>query len=1554
MASVKVAVRVRPLNKREINMNSKCIIQMEGKRTSILNLKSNTGTYRSNETEEVERDRVKDFFFDYSYWSMDPNSSKFASQAQVYSDLGNDVVNSAKEGYNACIFAYGQTGSGKTHTMMGQQGNEGLIPRICENLFQQMHEKENDGISFRAEVSYLEIYNERVRDLLRAHQPKSGQPSHTLKVREHPQGGPYVQGLTKHMVTDYNAIEAIMKQGNELRTTASTNMNDTSSRSHAIFTVNFTQAKFMHDMPSETTSKINLVDLAGSERADSTGATGVRLKEGANINKSLVTLGSVISSLAEASTNTKKKNVFIPYRDSVLTWLLKDSLGGNSKTIMIAAISPADVNYAETLSTLRYANRAKNIINKPTVNEDSNVKLIRDLRAEIEKLKFIIGDDVLSDAEKIAARKLHENEERLGVLTDKWKDRWKEMQKIMQERELAFQHSLDAGIRMESELPHLIALEDDLLSTGILLYPLKDGKTFVGTKNSKTKPDIVIDGTDILNEHCVIENNNGFVLLNPFPDAVCLVNGTHAEKKIRLKQGDVVTFGTTIFRFNHPKEAEELREKRKSVGPNFSELTTVTKYRSESDLQKIRSFEPRDNKREEDLSRQLDEARLLLEKQKQEEERRMEETRNEFARQIREESQRLQETRGELEQQRRARLNEVQTPQQIKKHIEELERKHTEAEKKRQQRQKELSESINAKKESITLQEKKLKELEQKCSDVKSNDTTRIENEVHVFMKNRSELMTTMSNDIQKIVTDMRAKSGDSNIDQIRSVWETETNRIETQEKLCSTLRNELESLNTTLENMGNVTDEDKMNIEQQKSDLERTLKNADVSLEEALNNKAESLAKYGQDYKNRYEFICWEREKVTGQTHLKKEKINVEKAQHEECFLEAEGVLDEVKTKYYEAVTLENEMISQERLKVDQRKKESIKQSILDQRECNEKVQQYRMLLTKRQEKINSKRIEMESIRNDLTEAMKGKTDDSRKKADRLRMELNDKIEDVHELEKNHDIMKSEEERVIQNMLSELNDKKKRHEIETETSENILKEFEQVSREKVLLLQEEVDMAEKSVIQCRSVIERDEGKLKDIDKLHEAETAKLDTDLLYVGYLIDKEFPKDSDSEELAGVLESKQTLEVLNENYKQKIESIKAETDSTWKPLVESREEAQVVLEDLVRTRGIAEVTLTELKEQFLQERQTELTEIEQLKERLGDLIEEQDLSRSSLEDEVLKDETKDEQVSFNRRLDEEKQKLEDEMYEKILIMEKAMQSEIDQLKERELDLITCMQSDREKIVEEKRALEQSKESATEGYQKIKSQIEDREKELEATREVATREIEELKTKLSYANKEIYTLQEKLEKYVSLTSLDLDKRNSEDDDLSDTEVKQLLYRVNESSGIEEEDDEIARFRVSPPPTPINRFLQSVSIYRKNQIKVTLPRFILRGFGRASYHVFEVKLSVGDDCWSVYRRYRRFRELHRAMLQQYSIVANIEFPSRRYFGNKAERFVRVRRSQLEAYLTALLAIVSNMNGSCIYAVTDRQLTKQDLGNFHPFFKQGVYEYTKNETDFSP
>ena len=224
-----------------------------------------------------------------------------------------------------------------------------------------------------------------------------------LRVREHPKNGVYVEDLSEHIVVNYFDIEELINRGNLNRTTASTNMNDQSSRSHAIFTIKFAQAKLVeNNIPSEIISKMNLVDLAGSERADATGATGVRLKEGGNINKSLLTFINVISTLADMSGSsgggggTMTTKQYVPYRDSVLTWLLKDSLGGNSKTIILAAISPADINYVETLSTLRYANRAKNIINKPTINEDPNVKLIRELRTEIVRLKSLLNSQTLN------------------------------------------------------------------------------------------------------------------------------------------------------------------------------------------------------------------------------------------------------------------------------------------------------------------------------------------------------------------------------------------------------------------------------------------------------------------------------------------------------------------------------------------------------------------------------------------------------------------------------------------------------------------------------------------------------------------------------------------------------------------------------------------------------------------------------------------------------------------------------------------------------------------------------------------------------------------------------------------------------------------------------------------------------------------------------------------------------------------------------------------------------------------------------------------------------
>ncbi|XP_076638650.1 kinesin-like protein 98A isoform X1 [Colletes latitarsis] len=557
MASVKVAVRVRPFNKRELAMNAKMIVQMDGKKTRIFNTKT-PGSCR-----EIDREKYKDFTFDHSYWSYDPNDENYASQEEVFYDLGTDVIESAFEGYNACVFAYGQTGSGKTFTMMGTPEAQGLIPRICKTLFARMAAGKESGASYRTEVSFLEIHNERVRDLLRLDQSQS----HSLRVREHPKRGPYVQDLSSHLVYDYSDIQECMVRGNTHRTTASTNMNDVSSRSHAIFTITFVQAGLSEgNMPSETVSKVHLVDLAGSERANATGATGQRLKEGAHINKSLVTLGSVISALAEVSSTgdascSSKRSVFIPYRDSVLTWLLKDSLGGNSKTIMIAAISPADCNYGETLSTLRYANRAKNIINKPTINEDPNVKLIRELREEIQKLKSLIGKDMsVERPPQMLLAQIHEKQEQEKVLTEEWTEKWRETQQILQEQKALGLRKSGVGVVLDSEMPHLVGIDDDLLSTGVTLYHLKEGRTLVGTEEAPTTQDIVLTGVDVEPEHCVVELDSGVATLHPLSNH-CWINTAQVDKPTRLSQGCIILLGrNNMFRYNDPAEAAKLRK----------------------------------------------------------------------------------------------------------------------------------------------------------------------------------------------------------------------------------------------------------------------------------------------------------------------------------------------------------------------------------------------------------------------------------------------------------------------------------------------------------------------------------------------------------------------------------------------------------------------------------------------------------------------------------------------------------------------------------------------------------------------------------------------------------------------------------------------------------------------------------------------------------------------------------------------------------------------------------------------------------------------------------
>ncbi|KAK7888798.1 hypothetical protein WMY93_024358 [Mugilogobius chulae] len=600
-ASVKVAVRVRPFNSREIGRESKCIIQMSGNTTTIINPKQ-------------AKDN-KSFNFDYSYWShTTPEDENYASQMLVYKDIGEEMLLHAFEGYNVCIFAYGQTGAGKSYTMMGKQDvkdQQGIIPLMCEDLFSKINENTDNSLSYSVEVSYMEIYCERVRDLLN---PKN---KGNLRVREHPLLGPYVEDLSKLAVTSYNDIQDLMDSGNKARTVAATNMNETSSRSHAVFNIIFTQRRHDADTEnvSEKVSKISLVDLAGSERADSTGAKGTRLKEGANINKSLTTLGKVISALAEVDSgsnkNKKKKKVesFIPYRDSVLTWLLRENLGGNSRTAMVAALSPADINYDETLSTLRYADRAKQIRCNAVINEDPNNRLVRELKEEVSRLKDLLyaqglGDIIESLSVSVALSS------RAGSIAS------------LHDRIMFSPGSEEAIERLKT--PHLVNLNEDPLMSECLLYYIKDGITRVGREDASSRQDIVLSGHFIKEEHCTFTSSSDAsgetVILEPCEGAETYVNGKRVTEPTVLKSGNRIILGKShVFRFNHPVQARAERERTPCAETPAEPVDWAFAQRELLDKQGIdmkQEMEQRLQELEDQYRKEREEANNLLEQQR--------------------------------------------------------------------------------------------------------------------------------------------------------------------------------------------------------------------------------------------------------------------------------------------------------------------------------------------------------------------------------------------------------------------------------------------------------------------------------------------------------------------------------------------------------------------------------------------------------------------------------------------------------------------------------------------------------------------------------------------------------------------------------------------------------------------------------------------------------------------------------------------------------------------------------------------------------------------------
>ncbi|KAH8272462.1 hypothetical protein KR044_005142 [Drosophila immigrans] len=401
--NVKVIIRCRPMNMKEIHEKCENIVETCDYDVSVLNPSARSAPKKS-------------FRYDSVY-------DGFSKTETIYNDMCYALVESTLEGYNGTIFAYGQTGCGKTHTMQGDSSledapNKGIIPRCFDHIFETISIA--NSVRYLALVSYLEIYNESINDLLNVSESRS--TNHPLK--DVPGVGVTVPSLTTQPVKNAEECYNWLKLGNNNRITAATLMNETSSRSHTIFTISLEQIEGSVTPSSDLNNtspiigcirrgKLNLVDLAGSERQSKTGAFGERLKEATKINLSLSALGNVISALVDGKTK------HIPYRDSKLTRLLQDSLGGNTKTIMISCISPADSNYDETLSTLRYASRAKNISNIPKINEDPKDAQLRQYQQEILKLRKLLEESHQNENEivhkfsedNVKLRKLWQQEE---------------------------------------------------------------------------------------------------------------------------------------------------------------------------------------------------------------------------------------------------------------------------------------------------------------------------------------------------------------------------------------------------------------------------------------------------------------------------------------------------------------------------------------------------------------------------------------------------------------------------------------------------------------------------------------------------------------------------------------------------------------------------------------------------------------------------------------------------------------------------------------------------------------------------------------------------------------------------------------------------------------------------------------------------------------------------------------------------------------------------------------------------------------------------------------
>lgn len=604
-ARVKVVIRIRPLNSFETNRGHRNIIQTNNQQITVWDPSCFDAANRQELSSIDPAFWSREFAFDKCLNSLDPSSDDYASQDMVFNEIGQPVLNWILNGYNCCVFAFGQTGAGKSFTMLGDLKGDpsgyGLIPRICFGMFDAIEAAID--ISHVVTYSHMEIYNENVRDLLA---PASAP---YLKVREHPQKGVFVSNLTTVKVTKFEDIMSLIAIGDKNRTVASTQSNAHSSRSHAIVTLTITLRSRnapKNGLPTSAVQqkigKVHLVDLAGSERVALSGAKGDRLREANSINKSLSVLGDVIKCLGDLS-KVKNYKVHIPYRNSQLTMVLKESLGGNSHVIMISAISPSSFDYEETISTLKYADRAKRVRLRVDANvtlgllaTDNNnaLQLVPILQAEVNKLREMLRVQQVKQELQLDLNSSFSNET-TEVEIIEMRERVKELENQLAEREKLIErlelsrlksHEYDENqvnnkiktvennipiqsnivtnnsVRsrptvvlsddaIDTTLPRVINLNQDPLFSECLVYYIPEGNVLVGNKDANA--DIFLSGPDILSNHaCIHHSSKGEISIEVLAGALVFVNGDIISTgfKKQLNHFDRISFGRFhLFRF---------------------------------------------------------------------------------------------------------------------------------------------------------------------------------------------------------------------------------------------------------------------------------------------------------------------------------------------------------------------------------------------------------------------------------------------------------------------------------------------------------------------------------------------------------------------------------------------------------------------------------------------------------------------------------------------------------------------------------------------------------------------------------------------------------------------------------------------------------------------------------------------------------------------------------------------------------------------------------------------------------------------------------------------